>query len=192
MNVTREEAAEALTAIDRAGEKVWRLQGYRYGAPFFILWGLIWAFANSVTQFWPQYGNIVWPVSAGVGGIVSIVLGVAQGYRAFGRNRAPHAGGRVGWRIGVTSLIMFVFIATLIAIAQPESSRQGNAMVSVFFPFLYMAAGVWSGWRLFAIGFVTAAAILFGYVYVQEYFDLWMAVFGGGSLIAGGIWLRTA
>ena len=99
---------------------------------------------------------------------------------------------RVGSRIGMTSGVMMAFIATMILIAQPSSADEGNAMVSIFFPFMYMAAGIWAGWRLFAIGLVTAIAIIVGYFWMREYFDIWMGVFGGGSLIAGGIWLRTA
>ena len=87
---------------------------------------------------------------------------------------------------------MLVFIVVITWIANPESSRDVNTIISIFFPFIYMAAGVWAGWRLFAIGLVTAAAILAGYVWVQEYFELWMGVFAGGSLIAGGLWLRSA
>jgi hypothetical protein len=94
--------------------------------------------------------------------------------------------------MGMTAGVSMAFIISVILIAQPETSDQGNAMISIFFPFMYMAAGIWAGWRLFAIGLVTAAAILVGYFWVTDYFDLWMGVFGGGSLIAGGIWLRTA
>ena len=50
------------------------------------------------------------------------------------------------------------------------------------------------GWRLFAIGAIAAAAIVFGYLAVGPHYFLWMAVCGGGALIAGlvfetlGIW----
>jgi hypothetical protein len=55
-----------------------------------------------------------------------------------------------------------------------------------------MCGGIWIGWRLFAIGLFTAAMILIGYFYIGGWYDLWMGVFAGGSLIAGGLWLRTA
>ena len=92
----------------------------------------------------------------------------------------------------MTSGIVFVFIFCLMMISRPESNREANAMISIIFPFLYMCGGIWAGWRLFAIGLFTAVAILFGYFYVKDWFDLWMAAFAGGSLIAGGLWLRSA
>jgi hypothetical protein len=55
-----------------------------------------------------------------------------------------------------------------------------------------MGSGIWAGRRLFAIGLVTAAGIMAGFIWIDEYYLLWMGLFGGGSLIAGGLWLRSA
>ncbi len=65
-------------------------------------------------------------------------------------------------------------------------------MISIFFPFMYMGSGIWARRRLFAIGFVTAAGIMAGFIWIDEYYPLWMGLFGGDSLIAGGLWLRSA
>jgi len=65
-------------------------------------------------------------------------------------------------------------------------------MISIFFPFIYMGSGIWAGRRLFAIGLVTAAGIMAGFTWIDAYYLLWMGLFGGGSLIAGGLWLRSA
>ena len=46
------------------------------------------------------------------------------------------------------------------------------------------------GWRLFAVGAITATLILGGFVYMHDHFSLYMGVVGGGALIAGGLWLR--
>jgi hypothetical protein len=191
MNVTRDEAAQALDDISKAGDRVVRLKGYHHGAPHFILWGLVWLFANTVTQFWPEYARYAWPGAILFGVVASTAIGFFQS-RKVRPGKASGIDRRTGQRIGMTSGVMFLFIFCLVWIAQPDSNREGNAMISILFPFLYMCAGIWAGWRLFAIGLVTAAAIMVGYTYVNEWFDLWMGVFAGGSLIAGGIWLRTA
>jgi hypothetical protein len=191
MNVTRDEAAQALDDISKASDRVVKLKGYHYGAPHFIVWGFVWLFANTITEFWPQYAQIAWISLLAVGMISSTVLGVLQ-RRNVKPGAAASIDARIGRRIGMTSGVMFAFIFCLMWIAQPETNREANAMISILFPFLYMCTGIWAGWRLFAIGLVTAAAILVGYYYVKDWFDLWMGVFAGGSLIAGGIWLRTA
>jgi len=191
MNVTREEAAQALSDINRASDRIVQLKGYHHGAPFFIVWGLVWLIANTASQFMPDQRNLIWGPAVLAGMVISAVIGVMQS-RRMAAGSANTINASIGRRIGLTSGIMLVFIFVITWIANPESSRDVNTIISIFFPFIYMAAGVWAGWRLFAIGFVTAAAILAGYVWVKDYFDLWMGVFAGGSLIAGGIWLRTA
>jgi hypothetical protein len=190
MNVSREEAAQALSDINRASDKVIKRAGYRHGAPFFILWGLVWMFANGASWFMPENRGLFWGAGVGLGMVISIAMGVMQSRKLKYEPGATDM--RVGRSIGFTSLIMFAFIFCVVWIAQPESNIQVNAIISILFPFIYMAAGIWAGWRLFAIGLVTAVAIMGGYIWLPEYFEPWMAVFGGGSLIAGGIWLRTA
>ena len=191
MNVTREEAAQALSDINRASDRIVQLKGYHHGAPFFIIWGFVWLIANTASQFMPDQRNLIWGPAVLAGMVISAVIGVMQS-RRMAAGSANTINASIGRRIGLTSGIMLVFIFVITWIANPDSSRDVNTIISIFFPFIYMAAGVWAGWRLFAIGFVTAAAILAGYLWVQDYFDLWMGVFAGGSLIAGGIWLRTA
>jgi hypothetical protein len=189
MHVTRDEAAQALDEISKASSHVFHMKGYHYGAPYFIVWGLVWLYANSVTQFWPEYEQYAWPVGIAFGVLTTTLLGFLQGRKAKSATSMAALGRR---RMAMTTGLVLAFILCLVLIVQPESPRESNAMVSILFPFMYMCAGIWAGWRLFAIGFVTAAAIMFGYFNVQEWFDLWMGVFAGGSLIVGGIWLRMA
>jgi energy-converting hydrogenase Eha subunit A len=189
MHVTRDEAAQALDEINKASGHIVRLKGYHHGAPYFIVWGVVWLYANTVTQFWSEYVQYAWPVGIAFGAVASTVLGFLKGRSVKSGSSLAGRGGR---RMAMTSGVVLAFILCLVSIARPESPRESNAMVSILFPFMYMCAGIWAGWRLFAVGFVTAAAIMFGYFNVQEWFNLWMGVFAGGSLIAGGIWLRMA
>lgn len=191
MTVTREEAAKALEEVSRASDRIVTLKGYNHGAPYFIIWGLVWLVANTFTQFWPAQYNLAWGPGVILGVIASTVTGVIQS-RTIKPGAASSIDARIGRRIGMTAFVMFGFIACLTFIARPETSRDTNAMISIFFPFMYMGAGIWAGWRLFAIGLVTAAGIMAGYVWIEDYYALWMGMFAGGSLIAGGLWLRSA
>ncbi len=192
MNVTREEAAKALDDIDKASDRVFQLQGYHHGAPHFIIWGLVWLAANSASYFLTDAARFAWPIALAFGFVASTVVGILQSRKWPKGKTASAAERRFGSRMGMTAGIVMLFIVCITLIAQPTDSREINAMISIVFPFLYMAGGIWAGWRLFAIGLVTAAAIIFGYFWLAEHFELWMGLFGGGSLIAGGIWLRTA
>jgi hypothetical protein len=192
MNVTREEAAKALADVDRASHRIGQLKGYHHGAPYFIIWGFVWLAANLTSYFLTDAAKFAWPVALGFGLVASAILGILQSRKWPKGERASAAERSFGSRMGMTAGIVMVFIVCIILIARPQSSQEVNAMISIVFPFLYMAGGIWAGWRLFAIGLVTAVAILVGYFWFAEHFELWMGLFGGGSLIAGGIWLRTA
>jgi hypothetical protein len=52
--------------------------------------------------------------------------------------------------------------------------------------------GLWVGPALVAIGLSIAALTLIGYVYADQWFDLWMAVVNGGGLVLGGLWMRRS
>jgi hypothetical protein len=192
MNVTREEAAQALTDINKANEKIVQLQGYQHGSPFFIIWGLVWLAANVGSYLLPDQQKFIWPAALGIGFLASMAMGILQSRKWSRDANAAQADRRIGSRMGMTAGVVMAFIVCITLIAQPESNREINAMISIVFPFLYMAGGIWAGWRLFAIGLVTAIAIMVGYFWIQEHYSLWMGIFGGGSLIAGGLWLRTA
>lgn len=192
MNVTREEAAQALADIDKASDRVFKLKGYHHGAPHFIIWGLVWLFANCGSYFMPANGQYFWLIGLALGFFASMTAGILASRKWPKGAAASVAERRFGARMGMTSGVVMAFIVAIVFIASPESDREVNAMISIVFPFLYMAGGIWAGWRLFTIGFLTAVAIIGGYVWVPEHFALWMGVFGGGSLIAGGVWLRTA
>lgn len=192
MNVTREEAAKALADIDKASDRVFQLQGYHHGAPYFIIWGLVWLAANSASYVLTDAARYAWPIALAFGFVASMIVGILQSRKWPKGKTASAAERRLGSRMGMTAGIVMLFIVCITLIAQPTDSREINAMISIVFPFLYMAGGIWAGWRLFAIGLVTGAAIIFGYFWLAEHFELWMGLFGGGSLIAGGIWLRTA
>ena len=88
------------------------------------------------------------------------------------------------------AVTMFCLFPSVFSVIGPLSARQSNAFISLLWAFLYMAVGSWVGWRLFAIGAIAAAATLFGYWNIQQHYYLWMAVCGGGALLAGGFWLR--
>lgn len=191
MNVTREEAAEALQTIGRAGEKIGQLKGYHHAAPHLIAWGLVWVVANTVTDLAPQYANLAWMTTIPLAVICNFVFGYLT-TRAVKRAGSTETQARFSGRFVLLGLVFFVFFVSLFTIMKPENDKDVSAVISMFFPFVYMGAGLWLGWRLFAIGAVTVALIMGGYLWLPEHFFLWMGLAGGGALIAGGLWLRSA
>lgn len=190
MTLSKEDAALALDEIGAARARMATLKGYSEAAVHLIIWGLVWMVANTVTDLAPPYGGTAWLACIAVGTLASALKG---GTRL--RKASQGLGTRVvarpqTWRFGHNFLVIFGFFAALFFVIGPISGRQGNALISLFWCFAYMLTGVWTGWRIFAIGAVTAAATLFGFVALKEHFSLWMGLVGGGSLILGGLWLR--
>lgn len=191
MNVSEKDAAEALDLVTNADQSVRRHRNYREAAPFFILWGMIWFFANAVTGVWPERGGQAWMAGIAVGFVVTIVLTVLQA-RRYRRLRfyTPSESRLIGRRAGMTGATIMAFFAATLFVMWPYTGMQQNAYISLCWAFAYMAAGAWLGWRLFITGLVTVVAILTGFTLLREHYFVWMAFAGGGSLILGGLWLR--
>jgi hypothetical protein len=190
MNVSKNEAVEALEVIARSGDQMQTLRRYRSLAPFLFVWGAVWVGANSLTDLAPAWSDRGWVIGSALGALVSLVLGIRLG-RASGRLVAGDAGRRPRIRrLVMMGLTLFFYFPATYAVLGQLSARQANAFISLAWAFAYMFAGAWVGWRLFVIGSIAATAVVFGYLSVEQHYYLWMAACGGGTLIGGGLWLR--
>ena len=194
MNVTRDEAARALEEIGQAGGRMNRLSFYADFAPMLMLWGVIWFSANLITEFRPAWSPWAWGIGTGLIGFpLTLYFTIRQARRSGARIRQAGKNAKeLGSQMALLGAIAWAFFFSVIAVTAPLNARQIDAFISLFFAFAYAIGGVWGGWRLIAIGAVTAAAILFGYFALHQHFYLWMGVVGGGALFAGGLWLRKA
>jgi hypothetical protein len=189
MNIGKDEAALALAAIDNAGARSAQLQRYRRFAPFLILWGVIWLLANSASDLAPVHSGVVWPTLTLLGAAASFWLGRRQ-HAATSASKIPGTRLDQGWRWLLCFVVMIAFQVAAIAVLPPADDRQQDTFFSMFWTFLYMAVGAWTGWRLFAVGLGATLLILLGYYDVHSHYFLYMGCVSGGALIAGGLWLR--
>ena len=186
MDLSKDDAVAALEVVGEAGDRMLTLKRYSRVAPVLMTWGFIWLIADSITDFAPGWSDDAWLVGTVVGVIISALFGFwTIRSRAVSRSRRD-----MNLRYGMTAVTILCLFPSVLSVIGPLTPRQSNALISLLWAFLYMVVGPWLGWRVFAIGAVAAAATLFGYWSVQQHYYLWMAVCGGGSLIAGGVWLR--
>jgi hypothetical protein len=191
MSLSRDEAAEALAAIDKAGGRVRDLGYYADLSPCLIAWGLIWLVANLLTEIRPAWAATAWPVGWVLGTPVTIWSVWRQSRRTSALVRQAGGDPRViGRRIALIGAIGFGFYIALSIIVAPLTPRQVNAFISMVVAFGYAFAGIWGGRRFLAIGIAAGAAILFGYLFLHQHFYLWMGLTAGGALLLGGFWLR--
>lgn len=191
MTLSREEAAAALDTIHLTGARVNTARSYSQFSPFLITWGIIWLVANVVSDQWPMQGGNAWLVGILIGTLLSLFFTV-RNVRSWKRNHpdATAEGRALGRRSVMLGITLWIWFPSMISLLGPLTPQQSNAFISITWAFIYMIAGAFIGWRIFAIGVVTAAAVLFGYFTLQTHFFLWMGLVGGGSLILGGLWMR--
>ena len=189
--ISKDDAGTALEIIDAAGSRMLTLKRYAHLAPLLFIWGGVWLVADAVTDFRPDWSAITW--RGGVfAGLVASVLMILRFLGGGGFGPANTAAQRKAMRrrFVMLAILMASFFPAMFTVLGPLSLRQGNAFISLCWAFVYMALGAWWGWRLFTIGAIAALAATIGYVAIEQHFYLWMACCGGGSLLAGGLWLR--
>ncbi len=182
MTIPAEEAAHALRDAQAAAGRSLQARGYQGASGYLIVWGVIWALANGVGQANPHAGQIAWMVLALIGVAISMRIGRGQGSRtAEGAARALLIAAAIGG---------FGFAVQVVA--PPLSFAQADAVATLAVGAVYVATGATAGWRLSAVGAVVMIATVAGWLAARDWFFLWTAVVGGGSLILGGLWFRKA
>jgi hypothetical protein len=186
MNISPSEAEEALTSIQAIAKKTRQSIGSGGTYITLIVTGIVWLVGFLSTQF--LGGNIVvyiWVGLSILGSIVGTVFGIRMGKRVRSPGTAPMAK-----RIGLFWTLLILFGVAVIAIAQPTDGKQVAMLVILLIMLGQMAMGLvfsfsstW--WALLIAGLAVA-----GYYLLPEFFYLWMALLGGGGMIALGLHIR--
>jgi hypothetical protein len=191
MNISREEAAAALDSVESADRRMDTLRIYRGAAPFLQLWGAVWFIANVASDLWPSQGSRQWLLATLTGLGVSVGIGYRQATRRVRLGlHSPAESRRIGRSFALLGITILAFFVSMSFVLGDLDARQTNAFICLFWAITYMAAGSWIGMRLFLTGAIAVVGIVAGYLYVHQHFELWMAFFGGGSLLLAGLWLR--
>jgi hypothetical protein len=187
MPIGREDAAEALKAAEDAAGRSERMHGYRGASGFLILWGLVWAAMDVGYYLGPTAGDWLSLAGDAVGVGGSIVLGLRMKPRRPGGYPARGVIGAL-----LIALAIGLFGLGISAVAPVRTAAQGQAIAGIAVGCVYLALGAGQGLRLAAVGLGMVALTLGGWFLAREQFMLWMAFAGGGGLVLGGLWLRTA
>jgi hypothetical protein len=184
MALDRETAASSLAAIEQTEARTTQAIFYGLASAFLILWGAITAAGYIATQAFPRQAGWVWPVLQ-IGGFAVVLVMV----RRQRRDLTPPQR-MMGWRLVWAQVALMGFAALVITVLGPFTPRQLNAFWPLVFMLGYVLAGIWVGRFFILCGVAIAVLTLAGFWWSGPWFPLWMAAVNGGSLIAGGIWLR--
>jgi hypothetical protein len=186
MPLSPSEAADALKDLDATERRSSNAYGYHMASPHLILWGFIWLVGYGglyLDRDWMVW-RYLWPALSTAGMAGSFFIG----WRMKGARR----GAGFGWQYAASAVAVAAFVTALFAILPPTR----DAQVAAFFPLLvslaYVLMGIWaSALRMTVMGLVIGALTLYGFFYLPAYYLPWLAIVGGGSLILGGLWMRT-
>lgn len=185
MSLSPAEAQTALKDIEKTENRTAASQHGRYSAPYLIMWGIIWAIGYTVLAITPRVGWIWAP----------LVLGGIIGSFILARLQSRGTGDKEGfaWRYAASFMIIAAFVTALFAIMPPDDYNQMSAFYPLVIALYYAFIGIWTkGWRMLPLGVLLGALTVAGYFLMPAYFLYWMAAVGGGGLIVGGLWLRSA
>ena len=162
--LSRDEARQALSEIQRITEKTKRSLANGPAGPLLILWGMIWMVGFSVSQFAPGYSGLAWGILIVIGSLSSWWAGVRHDRMVKKRDEKADADAKaLGARIGIFWAALFGFATVwgyllipfelmIDADRGPELSRRIGAFMATIPMFAYVAGGMWFGRFLCRIG----------------------------------------
>jgi hypothetical protein len=175
-------AAEAsLADIDMVVGRLKQSAFYRGASEIIIVWGVLVSIAYLLCQWIPRQGGIIWVIEDVVGFVAIIFIGWRQQRKV----------GDFNWRIVIALALFFGF-----GLICCQLGHLGPRELSVFWPILFMfgyaLAGLWLGRAFVLLGISVALLAYAGYVFVDTWLNLYLAVVNGGGLILAGLWMRRA
>jgi len=179
MSLSSQEAAETLSDIERIEKRSREFFGYQKGAPLLFIWGLVWVAGYLASALQPRHAVLIW--------FVLTVAGLAGS--AVARWRTSHS---LSWRFPAIALVLFCFISATYLVLPPAHPIQYGAFPPLVVALAYALLGIFGLPRLLWLGVAVFVLTLAGYLWLQPWFGVWMAAVGGGSLLLGGWWLRSA
>ncbi|PRC95017.1 hypothetical protein [Solimicrobium silvestre] len=178
--ITKQQAQEALIQIELTQQRSAELIGYWRSGIYVQVWGVVWIIAYLSCFFMPVNSGSIWLICDAIGGIATVILSIRD-------RKNEKQDKRITWAIVIIAAFG-ILVSTLI------SNRPGA--LPVFWTFLimacYMLSGLWFGIRWIILGATVIALCMVTYLNFMPWFNLIMAIAGGGGLLLGGTWIARA
>ena len=155
------------------------------------MWGVVYVLAPLSMHAWPRWGIVP----------QQLLLIGAIGFSIYEAMRNSFISGPSSWRIGGLWWLTFGFGWIWFLILEPanfqnieangvEISRQMWAYGVSLAMFVYVVMGLWIG-RLYVVtGLAVTLFTMVGLLWLDDWYWLWCAITGGGTLLATGFWIR--
>jgi hypothetical protein len=190
--VSKDEALASLAEIQRVVVQTRRTLASGAAAPILILWGLIWIVGFADTQFHPDGAGRVWTF-LNTGGIAATFA-----LRLWRRSVKSPVSNLVlaSWCVlmGYGALWIVLVAPWMLpgmgGMSVPPWGMRIPAFCCTAVMCGYVIMGLWLSRFYVWLGLGVTAATVIGYYALPHWFSLWMAIFGGGALLAAGLFTR--
>jgi hypothetical protein len=187
MNISPNEAEEALAAIQKVTQKTRRSIASSGAYVFLIITGTVWLIGFLATQF--LAGAIVGFIWLGLS-LLGTALSIPLGTRMSRRVHSPSINASAK-RATIFWLFLILYGIAAIAIARPTDGKQVTMFIVLFIMIGQMAMGLLLSFSATWWALPITALALVGYFLLPGIFYLWMAVLGGGGMIALGLYIHS-
>jgi hypothetical protein len=184
MNIDPAEAEKALASIRDTETQMNRALSASGGAYQIIIWGLFMAIGYTLNQFSDRL-----PLAVVVGVWVTITILANAICWTIGFRRARKFHNPYGARLGFLWIVFLLFAALGAFFVHPDGPREINLLAYLVVMLWLAVMGLWVDLRLLWISLAFTGLMLFGYFVLTDYFFLWLAIVGGGSMIGSGLLL---
>ena len=190
MNIPQESAKESLNAVQDAIAQTRKAISAGYTADMLILWGLILIAGFTGCHLYPKYGGQIFTSLDLLGFIGSIWI-----YQK-GCKKAPVKSpdsSRIGWKIFGLWTFLGIYFTALLFIFHPTDGRQVSASILITCMLAYIVIGLWfDSFFMIWLAITVTAMTVTGFLFLYDYFYLWMAPTGGGAILGTGLYIRFA
>ena len=186
MNISPNEAEEALAAIQTMAQKTRHSIAGGGASISLIITGIVWLVGFTATQFLTGPSVVlIWIGISILGSALATFMGIRAGRRVHSESSAV-----TGKRIAIFWVLLVLFAVASIAVARPADGKQLTMLVIPFAMIGQMGMGLLLSFSATWWTVPVVALALVGYFLVPAWFYLWMALLGGGVMIVLGLYIR--
>jgi hypothetical protein len=179
--VEAKESLELIKDASRASRQAIARAGTGY---LFIVWGVVWLVGYLGSQLLPgPASGYLWLVLDTIGIVGSVIAILRHGRRVRSEQT---------WRLGAFWILLLLHGSLMMWVVWPLSSERYILFVTLLVSMGYSLIGLWISMPLAVIGMAISILAIIGWLLIPALLGYWLAIVGGGGLIAAGIYVLKA